>query len=178
MVKLLIILLCVTFLFSSCEQKENPKYYWVEFDKRYEKSDTNQIFHFNQTNSADSIKLSYFSKLDTINYILVKSNRDSSLITGYYTQHGHLRPLLDTSILLSQETYSVTVYIFNEFVTDGASLHYYEPTIGIYAIHSSTWPGITYLQTTDSLVNNKIKRLMKATIPEFFIRGQLAEELK
>ena len=178
MSKLFYVLLCLIFFFNSCRQKENPKYYWVNFrDKQYEKSDTNQIFHIDKTNFDDSIKISFFSKLDTINYILIKSNRDSSRINGFYTEYGNLRPLMDTSILLDKETCNITTYIFNEFVTDGASLHYYEPSIGIYAIHSNTWPGIIYLQTTDSSINNKIKRLMKTTIPEFFIRGQLVKEL-
>lgn len=178
MTKLLNAFLYLTFFFTSCSEKESPKYYWVAFlDKQYEKADTNQILHIDTINAADENKISFFSKHDTIQYTLGKSNRDSSFIDGFYTKHGQLRPLADTSILLDKETCNITTYILDEFVADGASLHYYEPTIGIYAVHSSTWPGIIYLQTSDSLQNSKIKKLMKATIPEFFIRGLLAKKL-
>jgi hypothetical protein len=174
--KYFLMFFCIIIILESCNQTEE-KYYWVSFDKRYENTDSNQIFHIEKTILSDTVKFSYLSKLDTIKYFFLNGTRDSSFIEGYYKEDGHLRPLFDTTVLLDKDTFNVTEYILNEHTADGASIHYYVPTIGVYAIHSSTWPGITYLQTTGTLINRKIKRLMKITIPDFFIRGQFEKIL-
>lgn len=173
----LLIFFCASIVFCSCRQKATPKYYWLYFDKRYEQSDTNQIFTIDQTNTTDSIKITYRSKADTIQYSFIKTNRDSSSISGYFGAAANLRPFADTAILFDEKSLNITAYIFDEFTTDGASLHYYEPSIGVFAIHSNTWPGITYLQCSDTTINRKIKQLMKASIPDFFIQGELVKEL-
>ena len=177
MFKYFLVFFCVIIILDSCKQVE-VKYYWVQFDKRYEYADTNQIFHIEKTTFFDTVKFAYLSKLDTINYFFLTHKRDSSFIKGYYHEDGHMRPLFDTTVLLEKDTFRVTQYILNENTADGASIHYYIPTIGVYAIHSNTWPGITYLQTTDTLINKKIKKLLKITIPNFFIRGQFENTLK
>jgi hypothetical protein len=173
----LLVFFCVPIIFCCCRQKASPKYYWVYFDKRYEQPDTFPIFTINQTNTTDSIKITYLSKADTIQYSFIKTNRDSSSISGYFGATAHLRPFADTAILFDGQNLPITTYIFDEFTADGASLHYYEPSVGVFAIHSATWPGITYLQCSDTIINRKIKRLMKACIPEFYIRGELVKEL-
>jgi len=87
-----------------------------------------------------------------------------------------LRPFYDTSVVLDSDTLGVKEYVLNEFAIDGASIHYYEPALGIYAVHAKSWPGLRYLQTNDSTINKKIIALIKATVPKIFIPDKLETE--
>ena len=171
-------LLCLTLFLFSCEQKQDTKFYWIRFDRNYEIADTNQIFHIDKTQLEDTTKISYFSDSDTLTYLLLNHNRDSSLITGSYSDREYLHPLFDTTIILNKDTFAITKYLLNEFTIDGSSIHYYASGLGIYAVHSGTWPGIILLQSSDSTVNKEIKKLINITVPKFFIRGTLGNELQ
>jgi len=150
----------------------------------YEKSDTIKILKVANLQKGDTTILSYTSRYGKLNYFIV-ANLDSSFITEEPRSVEHrtdslnyLHLLLDTSILVGGKTLSVKKYILDELVIDGASIHYYEPTVGVYAVHSNTWTSLRYLQSADININKKVLSLIKATVPEFFIRGKLAEELK
>lgn len=165
-------LFSLTFLFYSCKQNEDKNFYWISFHgSDYEKIDTNQIFHIDSSQSGDTTKISYFSQHDTLNYLLLHSTRDSSLIKSSYDDDGHIRALFDTTVVLDKDTFNITEYVLNEIVTDGSSIHYYTPSLGIFTTHSGTWPGIRILQSSDTVTNRKVRRLIKAAVPNFFVRG-------
>lgn len=171
-------ILFITFLLSSCKQKEVEKFYWLSFaGSDYEKIDTNRVFHIDNSQSGDTTIISYFSQRDTIQYLLLNSKQDSSFIKSSYEDKGYLRPLFDTTILLNRDTFKIIEYGLNEFITDGSSLYYYTPRLGIFATHSGTWPGIKILQSSDTITNRKIKRLINAIVPKFYIRGALRYNL-
>ena len=174
----LLTLLFLTFFLFSCEQKQDTKFYWVRFNRDYKIGDTNRILHIDKTRVGDTTKISYISKIDTITYLLLTHSRDSSLISGSYNNREYLHHLFDTTIVLDKDTFTVTKYILNEFAIDGSSIHYYAPGLGIFAVHSGTWPGIILLQSSDSSINKKIKELIKITVPKFFMRGTLGNELQ
>lgn len=179
-------LTCFLLILYSCNQHQNIKYYWITFHGReYENSETIQIIRFDKSRNKDTTKLAYFDKYGSISYFIIK-NKDSSFLISIPRDiliHPtdsivYIRSFYDTSIVLSKDTFRVKKFILDEFVMDGASIHYYEPTLGIYATHSGTWPGLRYLQTTDTSINKQINQLIKATVPKFFIRGQLENKFK
>jgi|YelNatPaOPRAMG01_1025707.scaffolds.fasta_scaffold03086_1 hypothetical protein len=179
-------LLLLTIVLFSCNQKEPTKYYWVSFHgHEYNKGDTTQIIHFDKTESGDTTKWDYKSKYGDLTYYII-NNRDSSFIISKPKDsliHSNdnivfMRNFHDTSLILTQDTFHVKEFILDEFVTDGASIYYYTPLLGIYAGHSNTWPGIRYLQTNDTTINKQIDYLIKATVPKFFIRDTLEQILK
>jgi hypothetical protein len=171
-------LLCLTFFLFSCEQKQDTKFYWVRFKGDSKIADTNQILHIDKSQVEDTTKIAYISKIDTITYLLRIHNRDSSVISGSYNDREYLRHLFDTTVILGKDTFAITKYILNEFAIDGSSIHYYSSGLGIYAVHSGTWPGIILLQSSDSTINKEIKKLINITVPKFFIRGTLGNELQ
>jgi hypothetical protein len=133
---------------------------------------------------SDTIQLSYSYKKGSLNYFIT-ANEKNSFISQFPRDVVHpddsltfMRHLTDTSIFLNTSNYKVSKYIINESDQDGASIHYYEPSIGVFAAHSDTWPGIRYFQTGDTVLNKQIYRLIKATVPKFYIRGELADILK
>ncbi len=172
-------------LILSCRQHVSTEYYWIRLrGHEYERIDTIKISKFASFQNGDTTNLSYTSKYGNLIYFIV-ANKDSSftksdpkeaedLTDGLH----YLHQILDTSIIIANSTFKIKKYIQDEFVTDGASIHYYEPTVGMYTVHSNTWTSLRYLQTSDSAINNKILRLIKATVPDFFIRGNLATQIK
>ena len=166
------VLILMSVLVISCiKGKQEPGYHWVRGE-----NSINVISKVKRLIKEDTTFLSYFAN-DTLNYILLSKNRDSSLIGGSY-QHGYIRSFKDTTINTNGNTFKVIKYIQNEDVIDGGVIHYYNPEFGVFAIHSNTWPGLTYLQSTDSVQNKRVKLLIKATVPEFNIRGKLKTELE
>jgi len=172
------ILSFLTLLLYSCNQKQDTKYYWVSFHgSYYENSDTNHIFHIDKTYLGDTIKISYFATRDTSTYYLLSSNRDSSFVEGSHDDDdGRIRPFNDTLIFLNNDTFKLTKYVLNELETDGSTIHYYTPKLGIFVIHSGTWPSLTILQSSDTIKNRQIKQLTKIVVPKFFIRGVLEKD--
>ncbi|AKD05322.1 hypothetical protein POKO110462_19220 [Pontibacter korlensis] len=155
----------------SCKKEaQNTDYHWVT-----RKNTINQIAKIERQEKGDTTILSYFASSDTLNYFTVNSNL--LFIDGSY-QDGVLHQLVDTTIIISDKEYRVAKYIQNEEVIDGGVVHYYTPQFGVFAIHSNTWSGLQYLQSTDSTKNKLIKRLIKATVPEFYVRGELKSELE
>jgi hypothetical protein len=174
-------LLFLTITFYSCNQEQHIKYYWVSVHgHEYEKSDTTQIIRADKSQNGDTAKFSYVTKFGSMNYFIIKDKDSSFIISNPKDSLIHpndsivfIRSFFDTSIILNNDTFKIKKYILDEFVTDGASIHYYEPTLGIFAAHSDTWPGLRYLQTNDTTLNKEIDALIKATVPKFFIRGKL-----
>lgn len=168
----------LTLLICSCNQKRDIKYYWAIYHgSYYESSDTSRIYHIDKTYFGDTTKISYFATKDTSNYYLLSSKRDSSFIESSYDDDGHIRPFNDTLIVLNNDTFKLTKYIQNEFVTDGSVIHYYTPEFGIFAIHSGTWSGLTLLQSSDTIKNRQIRQLIKIVVPKFFLRGMLEKKI-
>ena len=179
MLKLLFGLICLNLLFYSCKRKESKKkYYWISYHKNYQIADTNEIFHIDTTLVGDTNIISYYSREDTIQYFLVTNKKDSSLIKGPFEKYGLIRPFFDTTIALNKNRIKLTKYVLNEFKIDGSSIHYFTPELGIFIIHSGTWPGIRYLQTSDTNINDEIDKLIKISVPRFFIQGKLKSMLK
>jgi hypothetical protein len=177
-IRLFLTLLFFASLILSCKQKQDLKYFYISYrDREYQRADTNIVFKIKDVKTNDTIKICYYSQRDTISYIFLKQNRDSSKIIGSYVNDGRIRPVLDTTVIVEKDTFNVTEYISDEFVADGSSIHYYTPQLGVFTTHSGTWPGIRFLQTSDSSINRKIIKLLKATVPDFFIRGKLANDL-
>ena len=174
-------LFLLTLTFYSCTQKRQIRYYWVSFrGHEYEKSDTTQIMQVDRFQNGDTSIFSYVTKFGSISYFIMKNKDSSFLISNPKDSVNHpndslvfIRLFFDTSIIFHNDTFKIKKYICDEFVTDGASVYYYEPTLGIYVAHSNTWPGIRYLQTSDTIINKKIDALIKATVPGFFIRDKL-----
>lgn len=177
-----IVLSCLTLSFLSCRQEASKEYYWIRLrGHEYEKIDTVRISRFNNIRHDDTTTLSYTSRYGTSTYFIIP-NKDSSFILEPkelgQPNDGivYLRQITDTSLVVKNESFNVKKIILYENVIDGASIHYYEPTFGIYVVHSNTWTSLRYLQTNDTSLNKKILTLIKATIPAFFLRGKLAVE--
>ncbi|WP_161889365.1 hypothetical protein [Pontibacter russatus] len=158
----------------SCTKKEQEtKYYWVTL-----KDDKiNQISRFDRQEKKDTSILSYYAQWDTLNYYILHKNRDSSFTVSSY-QDGLLLPIMDTTLILNGNELMVTKYVQNKGILDGEVIHYYSPQLGIFAVHSNTWPGLQYLQSNDTDQNKLVKDLIKATVPNFFIKGKLKAELE
>jgi len=146
-------------------------------DREYQSPDTNIIFNIQKELTKDTTKIVYYCQIDTIGYFFLKHNRDNSKLTGSYDYNGRMRPVLDTTVILDNVIFDVTAYLSDEHGEDGSSIHYYTPQFGVFTTHSGTWPEIRFIQTSDTTMNRKIIKLMKATVPDFFIRGKLADEL-
>ena len=175
MIKHFLAFLCLVTLTLSCKQKQNIRHFYVSYrDREYEKADTIIIFNIDKEETKDTTKIIYYCQIDTLSYYFVNHNRDSSKIKSSYDYDGKIRPVADTTVIIDKDTFNVTEYISNEFVTDGSLIHYFTPQFGVFTTHSGTWPGIRFLQTSDTATNRKIIKLLKATVPDFFIRGKLA----
>jgi hypothetical protein len=78
MVKLYSSLLLI-FILSSCRSEKTTKYYWVDFRSSINpRTDTIEIKRINRFQKADTVKLSYYSTVDTIHYTFLKSQGDSA----------------------------------------------------------------------------------------------------
>jgi hypothetical protein len=177
-IKLFLTFLSLLTLTLSCKQKQNVKHFYVSYrDREYEKADTNIIFNIEKVETKDTTKIIYYCQIDTLSYYFVNRKKDSSKIRSSYDYDGRIRPVSDTTVIIGKDSFNVTEYISNEFVTDGSSIHYFTPQFGVFTTHSGTWPGIRFLQTSDTVMNKKIIKLLKATVPDFFIRGKLANNL-
>ena len=168
-----------------CNSKIPSTYFWITFHgHEYEKKDTITIKSYSKSTRSDTTQLSYVYKKGFLNYFITAPEKNSFIsqfprdIVNPDDSLTFMRHLTDTSINFNATSYKVSKYIINESGQDGASIHYYEPSVGVFAAHSDTWPGIRYLQTSDTLLNRRIYGLIKATVPEFFIRGKLADILK
>lgn len=170
------IILLVPFLFC-CKQKPVFKYYYLSYGGgSYQWADTLFISGIEKKRAGDTLKLEYDLQRDTLDYRLLKKEADHSFFT---TSSGHLKPMRlfsDTVVTVNHVSYAVSKYLMDEEIIDGSSFHYYCPQLGIFAMHSGTWPGIILLQTSDSNVNRTIIELAKSTVPSFFIRGKLADD--
>lgn len=143
-------------------------------------ADTIEINRIYKFQKADTVKLSYYSPVDTIHYTFLKSKGDSASTVDFFGYQGPIRALKDTTIVIGREVFNVTVYIINEFAEDGRTIHYYSPEIGVFAIHSSVFYRFWQLQTNNTTENRKIDKLIKSIVPKHYIRRHFptAEEDK
>lgn len=177
MIKLFLAFLFLVTLTLSCKQKQNVKHFYVSYrDREYEKADTNIIFNIEKVQTKDTTKIIYNCQIDTLGYYFVNNNRDSSKIKSSYDYNGKIRAVEDKIAIIDKDTFNVTAYLSYEHGEDGSSIHYFTPQFGVFTTHSGTWPGIRFLQTSDTTTNRKIIKLLKATVPDFFLRGKLAND--
>lgn len=166
-----------TILLSSCSHQEQTKYFWVRFRGHdFHKSDTIQLTTYSIIDKKDSTIINCENEYEQLSYFVINSNDTSFIFLGpknniHQTKDSILfiRNFFDTIISFNKDSFRVKKFILDEFVTDGSSIYYFTPSLGIYAEHSGTWPGLKYLQTNDSLLNKKINFLIKATVPDFFV---------
>jgi hypothetical protein len=111
-----------------------------------------------------------------LHYYILHKDRGSSF-TVSSDQDGLLVLIMDTTLTLEGNELMVTKYVQNKGVLDGEIIHYYSAQLGIFAVHSNTWPGLQFLQSNDTSQNKLVKDLIKATVPNFFIKGKLKTEL-
>lgn len=173
-----------------CQEKTTQlSYHMLNFRKspslysEYGKVDTVD-FSYNRIN-GDTTQLHYMFKDGRRSYFFPKGSgngfistlpRDSFLHgsdTAYF-----LRCISDTFVTLDNHSIHLRKFILDEDVQDGASIHYFCDSIGVYAIHSDTWPGISMVQSNDSAFNFLVLRLVKQQVPDFFIRPPLTEMIK
>lgn len=179
-------ILLLWFAFFSCKKAEKSgpdkafKYYWVMWHgHEYKKVDTNFVF-IERAQLKDTSRLSYFNKSGSSTYYIIK-NRDSSFVVDNPRDSllhlndsiVFIRLFHDTAIFLGKDTFKVKEFIMDEYIQDGGSIMYYEPSLGFYAGHSDTWPGLRILQSSDTSMNRKIRKLVLSTVPKFFIRVNL-----
>lgn len=161
---------------QSCNPKPDIKLYWLSScGKNYEVLDSTNIEHIDSTKFTTGIqRLIYFSK-DTITYYVKMGAANASKTSIDSIDSIRVRLAFDTIIIIGPEQFFVQRYIQNEDVMDGGTEYYWSSAVGVYATHSSTWPGLTILQTNDESMNGKIVKLVKATVPKFFIRDKFKD---
>ena len=179
-------ILLLWFAFISCKKAEKSgpdrafKYYWVMWHgHEYKKADTTFVF-IERTQLKDTLRLSYFNKSGSSTYYIIK-NRDSSFLVNNPRDSllhlndsiVYIRLFHDTTIFLGKDTFNVKEFVMDEYIQDGGSNMYFEPSLGFYAGHSVNWPGLRILQSSDTSMNRKIRKLVLSTVPKFFIRVNL-----
>ncbi len=175
-----LVLSCLLLSILSCQHEVSKEYYWIRLrGHEYEKIDTIRISSFNKIQRGDTTMLTYGSKYGVSTYFIIPSKNSSFISNPKELGPGedsiaYLQHISDTSLVIKSESFNVKKFILHENVIDGASIHYYEPSLGMYVVHSNTWTSLRYLQTSDTMINRKILTLIKATVPGFFLRGRLS----
>jgi hypothetical protein len=175
MFKLILAIFSAVVCLFGCKQNSKIRYYWVSFrGHEYRKSDTLNIIRVENATSGDTSRWSYITTYGYTTYYVIEQ-KDSSFIASNIIDKllhpndtiEYMRRINDSSIH-SKKILDVKRFILDEDVQDGAAILYFAPQLGIFASHSSTWPGIRYLQTSDPVINNQIKELIKVTVPKYF----------
>ena len=135
---------------------------------------SNGIYNINYTFHSDSITF------DTIQYIL---KPDKYFIPKYKKGKYLIEDFVfykDTMVLVDNNKIKIYEYLLNAGITDGGSVHYWNPQYGVFLIHSTTWPSIRILCSSDIVENLKTLKLVKAVCPNqnFFFRGKLFESME
>jgi hypothetical protein len=178
-------LIFVILILSCCKHEKNTEWFWVSFRRHeYQKADSTPIKRFYKLIYGDTTKYFYQTKFQRLEFYTVKSSDSAFAIENPRDSLIHLNDsivfmpnIYDTIVIFRRDTFEVKKFIRDEFVQDGSSTWYFTPTLGIFAAHSNTWAGITFLQTNDSIINKEIYFLIKATVPRFYIRGTLQKKL-
>jgi|SRR5579863_9877327 len=185
MVRIILFIFILQFLISCIKKPKRDwdkgvKYYWVMWrGHEYTKADTLAI-HIEKSFKGDTMLLKYFDSAGYTSYCIINYSDSSFLIENPPNRLLHLsdpvvyiRSFRDTTIYIDKDTFKVRIFIQDENIQDGATIIYYEPTFGFYAGHSDNWPGLKMLQSSDTAINRKIRSLVLATIPKFFIRNEI-----
>jgi hypothetical protein len=162
-------------IIASCSSNSKPKYFWVSYTG--DRADTTLIKRIEVDSFPSGAKTYFYYTGDTTHYFLRPDTLQGSQINLYWKTNQSLRLFHDTTIILNADTFHVFEFIQNEAVMDGATIHYWETKFGIYAKHSVTWPGLTILQTDDSVQNKKLKFLIRQTVPKFFLRKEVLSDI-
>jgi hypothetical protein len=155
----------------SCQKNNQIEYSWIR--KNGNSCDTISVSKIVKSIFVNTVRYDYITNVYRLSYF-IDSSKDSSFFTMYPKSFLHkddslvfMRNILDTSIEIKGKQYHIQKFIVDEHVIDAATFHYYESTLGIYAIESASWPIIQYLHSTDTLLNRNILSLIKTTIPDF-----------
>lgn len=155
-------------IFASCTEKKQLKYFWVQTTDNID-FDTTLISSIRTDSLPSGAKtIEYYSR-DTISYFVRMDTLFGSQTNRFKSIDHSLRLYSDTLIISGKDSFRVFKYIQNEAVEDGGIIHYWEKSIGIYSVHSTTWYDLTKLQTSDTLINNRINFLINLTVPAFFV---------
>jgi hypothetical protein len=173
MFKLLFSAASCLLLLCSCTEKKNISYFWVRYNKDLEGTDTNWILQIDTLKAANTFQVYYLAQRDTIGYNIKPGQPSGSTIDWQYGGKGRLVWLSDTTVTIDYTSYKVTRYCLRDEAIDASTIHYWTPQVGIFAIHSGTWPIISILQCSDTAVNTQLNKLIVTTVPAFFISGQL-----
>ena len=160
----------------ACARKQKPIYFWVSYDARGN-SDTTLIRRIEVDSFPSGAKTYFYYTSDTTHYFVRPDTLQGSQINLYWPTNKPLRLFFDTILVHNNDTFHV--YEFSENVQgfEGKIIHYWDTRFGIYAKHATTWPGITILQTTDTSQNEKLKFLIKQTVPKFILRGKILSDI-
>lgn len=166
-----LILIILILYISSCTEKKELEYFWISSADNIH-FDTIHITSIRTDSLPSGAKtIEYFSE-DTIAYFVRMDTLLGSQTNRFKNIDPSLRLYSDTLIISGKDAFWIFKYIQNEDVEDGGKIHYWEKSIGIYSVHSTTWPGLTKLQTNDTILNEKINLLIDVTVPKFFIPKQ------
>jgi hypothetical protein len=163
-------------MLGACTHHPVPKYFWLSNDGRGG-IDTILIDRIDVDSFPSGAKTYFYYSSDTTHYFVRPDTLLGSQRNLYQESNQPLRLFYDTILYLGSDTFHIYEFIEKEDVADGASIHYWDTRFGIYATHSATWPGVKILQTDDTIQNKKLKFLIKSTVPEFFLRGKIGQEV-
>jgi hypothetical protein len=181
--KIVFILFCA--MTVCCNRKTDQKqFYWLVLRQdnynlpAYNMIDT-VVFSFLAREFKDTVQLHYLFGQNRHSYFL-SQQRDGLISTNPRDSFLHpndtayfLRCFQDTIITLDTTRFHLRKFIMDEDIADGSTIHYYTESLGIFAMHSGYWPGIKIIQSNDKTYNERVRKLVKLSAPEFFVRKPL-----
>jgi len=179
--KILLFSISLFLILGGCKSTVNDaKYFYILFTKWDDyKGDT---IYFSQSVAVNNgiYDLQYWNKdstyKDTIRYEL---SLNKSFTPSLKNSHEKYDIFVDkdTTVLIDQDSIKIMKFGVNYGITDGATDHYWTPDYGIFLMHSTTWPTLRILCSTDSIQNQKLMKLIKIICPrqKFLFRGRLLE---
>ena len=181
-----LILILIVLITCSCNEKtDQNNYYWLLLRQdnynptAYDRIDT-VAFTLLERESSDTVQLHYLFGENRYSYFLSKHIGDGLISTNPRDTFLHpkdtayfLRCFQDTIITLDSTRFHLRKFILDEDIADGATIHYYEEDLGVFAMHSDHWPGIKIIQSNSDSYNEKIRKLVKYCAPKFFVRKPL-----
>jgi hypothetical protein len=183
---ILLALLLIGFMVFACNSEtDKPSFSYVIFNDYNSDIGGDTILTKLQTTieKNGTYSISYMinsDSLDTIQYIL---KLDNSFAPKYKKGKNFSEDFVfhkDTVVMVNNDKIKVMEYLLNTEIIDGGSVHYWSPQYGVFLIHSTTWPSIRILCSSDVDENLKILELVKAVCPHqnFFFRGKLLETME
>lgn len=180
MSKILISVIACLLYYGCTSNSNGSKYFYVLFTKWDDyKGDT--ICFFQAVTVKDEVyHLEYWSNesvsSDTLIYEL-SLNKSFKPTLKISHEQKEIALYKDTTVIIDRNSINIMNYNVDYNITDGATNHYWTPDYGVFLIHSTTWPSLKILCSTDSVQNQKLMKLIKAICPnqKFFFRGRLLD---